>query len=283
MGSISYRVLCRVQFRHAYFLDRGGQSFEDMGEEERDLQLESFNWKGFWELRPSVLTTRKLARHRILIKHFSSSMVLLARNLPDEDQLPFAPLPPELCLCFFVYYKDPLFEQYTDIPFSEDSAFFLSNRLPEESHMGEATLLPINSEPLIQEEYIRSKPQIAEVLRDEGEVLPPGAKGVLLFYMQGESGDWNIANSNGTLKVNPTTFWLSFANRLTYWRYLRSRENLTLETLSPKPLTLNGFVEILPDEDFGEDQGPFEGWQFPNPSIKSIKMESGRLISEIHL
>ncbi|WP_157972107.1 hypothetical protein [Pleomorphovibrio marinus] len=283
MGTLSYRILCRLRFRHDYFLNSGTTRFEEMGEEDRRRQLDAFDWRTYWDIKPTPATKKKLARHQVLIKSYGDSLLLLARNEPNQPQESFVPIPAGLFFTFYIFYKDSQFEQYTDMPFMEEECMLFSNRLPEEPSFAHVPPLPLSEEDFILGDFIVDREELLALLEEEGESLPGNGKGILQLYMEGGSGDWNIMNSNGTLKVNPTVFWLKCNNRQTYWRYLRTREALQLETLQPKPLTKSGFVEINPIEDFGQEQGSFEGWHFPNPSIRHLKRDSDRLISEIHL
>lgn len=65
---------------------------------------------------------------------------------------------------------------------------------------------------------------------------------------------------------------LHFDNRKTIWKYIKKADDNELETLSVKPLTRYGFIEIDPDNDF---QAPLpseiDNYLFPNPTADLIK------------
>jgi hypothetical protein len=101
--------------------------------------------------------------------------------------------------------------------------------------------------------------------------------------MSGSSGEYNVLNAAGTVKQTPTTFYLTFDNRKTIWKYLLPSADFAAETLQPKPMTKSGFVTINPELDFEADTAFPTVVQFPNPSIQSLKRDEDKIISEIYL
>lgn len=283
MTFLSYHTLFSVRIFHQFFLNLGTSSFEALEQPIRQRQLERYDWRSFISWKPLGATERILKGHQIVVKTSNTHLEALIRRNPADMQDPFIPVDQDLTLVFGLFYKDPFFEHYTNIPFLSDRRVVWCNHV-ERFPLGDGHLpIAVEADAPLSEGVIADTSAINGLCEQLGLVLPLGCKGLLVLTMQGQSGVYNILNGNGTLKQNPTTFYLNFENRATYWRFVKPEIGFTAETTAVKPLTRDGFVPLDLDSDFsGNPQWPIEH-PFPNPNIQFLKQEGEKLISEIYL
>ncbi|MDH7444146.1 hypothetical protein [Aquimarina sp. 2201CG14-23] len=106
-----------------------------------------------------------------------------------------------------------------------------------------------------------------------------GLLGVIELQMIGDNAmdvieiDTSDVNDVKSFLLDPTPgYKLHFENRKTIWKYIKKSDENELETLSVKPLTRNGFIEIDPDTDFsGPLPSDIDKYIFPNPTANIIK------------
>ncbi|MCC5938894.1 MAG: hypothetical protein JJU34_16575 [Lunatimonas sp.] len=283
MTVLAYHTLFSVRIFHRFFLDLGASSFEQLDDRARDRQLERYDWRQFFSWMPVGNTARLLKGHQIVVKSSPTRWDALIRRDSENMQESFIPVSPDLTLVFGLYYKDPFFEHYTEMPFLSDEAMVWCNNL-ERFPLGDAHNPIAVEEDIFFNEGIIADASVKRSLCEQlGITLSSDCKGLLILTMQGQSGAYNILNGNGTLKQTPTDFYLNFANRATYWRYVKPEAAFSVETTDVKPLTRDGFVPIDLESDFsGSPQWPSEH-PFPNPDIQFLKREGDKLISEIYL
>lgn len=285
MLSTQYKKLFSLKVYHAYHLNSGVIEHEDLEENVRQLNLRKYNWQDFLHISPTRGTEKILKRFQLLIKYSNQGLIVFVRVSELDVQESFIPLEQDLVLEFLISYKDPYFENYTDInPLSEEK-ILLSNFLPAHFQGIDFDLLPVESEDrLFSNDFLVSSDSVESYFADSGnQTAGTHAKGLLLIRMQGENGNLNVTNINGTLKLSPTVFKLHFNNRSTFWTYHQNSNKISVTTNSPKPLTKNGFVQIISDSDFDEPNDNLSELQFPNPSVERIKIEANNYYSEIYI
>nr|MBI1230876.1 hypothetical protein [Cytophagales bacterium] len=283
MQSLSYRTLCVIQLRHNYFLNRGEELFEEMEAEEQEKQLRDFDWKESLRILPLGQTERILKNHQLLLRNSADSLRVVVRMRDAESQEPFIPISQHTVLLFGITYQNPYFEHYTDMEFLGEEKVFLANNAPNISGFDAFQPMPVQEGVFFNPQFTIEGSQFNELLTHYTILEGARLKGILALYMSGQSGEYNILNGNGTVKQNPTTFYLTFDNRKTIWKYIQPSLNFTAETVNPKPLTKSGFVTVNPASDFSDTIEFPPAFQFPNPSIHSLKREEDKIISEIHL
>lgn len=283
MTVIAYHTLFSVRIFHRFFLDLGTSRFEDLEDRIRLRQLERYDWKNLISWIPLGATLRLLKGHQIIIKSTNTHLTALIRRDAENFQTSFIPVSQNLTLVFGLFYKDPFFEHYTEMPFLSERIMVWTNNL-QRFPLGDAHLpIAVDEDTSFEEGILADASTTSALCEQLGIILPPACKGLLVFTMQGQSGSYNILNGNGTLKQNPTTFYLNFDNRATYWRYVKPDSAFSAETTTRKPLTRNGFVPIDLESDFsGNPHWPNEH-SLPNPNIQFLKQEGDKLISEIYL
>jgi len=283
MKSLSYRTLCVIQLRHHYFLNRGEELFSEMEAEEQEKQLREFDWRESLRIIPIGQTERLLKNHQLLLRNSADSLRIMVRMREAESQEPFIPISQDTVLLFGITYQNPYFEHYTDMEFLGEKKVFLANNPPNISGFDAFQPMPVQEGVFFTPQFTIEGLQFNELLTYYNVVDGTPLKGILALYMSGQSGEYNILNGNGTVKQNPTTFYLMFDNRKTIWKYIQPSLSFTAETVIPKPLTKSGFVTLNPVADFsGTTEFP-PAFQFPNPSIHSLKRDEDKIISEIYL
>ncbi|EPR71565.1 hypothetical protein ADICYQ_0233 [Cyclobacterium qasimii M12-11B] len=274
-----------IKVHHAYHLNSGDIEYGNLDEKVRQLNLRKYNWQDFILISPTKATEKFFKRFQLLLKYSNEELIVFARVSEQNVQESFIPLEQDLVLEFLINYKDPYFENYTDInPLSEEK-ILLSNFLPTHFQGIDFDLLPVESEDrMFSNDFLIPRESIDSYFIDSvSQTAGTHAKGLLLIRMQGENGNLNVTNLNGTLKLSPTVFKLHFNNRSTFWNYHQNANNTSATTNSLKPLTKNGFVQIQSDSDFDEPNDDLSELQFPNPSVERIKIEANNYYSEIYI
>lgn len=283
MQSLIYRTLWFLQLQHRYFLNRGEELFEDMSEANQALQLQGFDWRESLLIFPIGNTQKKLNNNHLLLRHTADSLIILVRMLEADSQQPFVSIPQDETLIFGIAYQNPLFENFTEMDFLGERKIFLANNVPGISGFDAFQPLPVEENQLFSESFVINGAVFQNLLEEYKISGHKSLKGLLSLQMNGLSGEFNILNETGTVKISPTSFFLTFDNRKTIWKYLQPTIDFTIETLEPKPLTKSGFVSLNVGSDFAENTEFPPSFHFPNPSIHSLKRDEDKIISEIYL
>lgn len=285
MSNIHYTTLFSIDLLHGYHLNNGEENYLDMSLDNQEKMLDRYDWQKFLNVRPTDETRKQFRRFQLLSKNTGKSLRVMVRGLEINSQDSFIPLEQELTLAFLMSYRDPYFENYTDMNFLSGGKMFFSNFQPPA--LDGIDFHPISLEST--EEYFSDSFIITEesfnLLLDTYGIKEAGNEtvGLILIRMQGESGTLNVLNGNHTLKINPTVFKIHFANRSTYWRYYQASSDTGAETNQAKPLTKNGFVQLSIDTDFDADPGAISHLRFPNPGVKHIQSDGVNYYSEINI
>lgn len=285
MVAAQYKKLFLLKIHHAYYLNSGEMAFEDLSENDKDINLRKYNWQDFLSITPTKATSKYFRRFQLLCRNTNEGIIVFSRVMEENVQESFINLEQDLVLSFLISYTDPYFENYTTIgPLSTDK-ILLSNYFPEHFQGVDFDLMPTESENTVfSDAYVVPRENVDSYFAESAypnEGLQ--SKGLILISMQGENGNLNVTNVNGTLKINPTVFKINFDNRSTYWTYHQQANNSSVTTNSPKPLTKNGFVQIQSDSDFDEPNDDLSELQFPNPSVERIRIDENNYYSEIYI
>jgi hypothetical protein len=283
MQALIYRTLCVIQLYHRYFLNRGEELFEDMSERDKAIQLQKFDWRNILHVFPIGGTQKTLQNNHMLIRYTADSFRILIRILEADSRKPFVPVALEETLLFGIGFRDPLLENFTEMKFLGDRKIFLANNLPETAGFDAVQPLPVDEDQAFSELFTIDGATFGDFLAEQNITAPSSLKGILSLQMKGISGDYNILNEAGTTKMSPTTFFLTFNNRKTIWRYLQPASRFAADTLLPKPLTKSGFVTLDAGADFDHSTQFPTSFHFPNPNIHSLKRDENKFISEIYL
>ncbi|SEI84782.1 hypothetical protein SAMN05192553_101522 [Cyclobacterium xiamenense] len=283
MVTAAYTTLFSVRILHEYHLNNGEETYGSMSVADQQAALSGYRWQDFLSIRPSLETVRLCNRFQLLLKHRESSFTVLIRSREEGSQESFIALDPDLTLGFFVEYRDPYFENYTQMPFLSGQKMFFSNFLPEATEGVDVELISLESDSdVFSEDWLIPEENFQQVKDRYAKLgVSPVPVGLLLIRMHGESGVRNVINLDGTLKINPTVFKIHFSNRSTFWKYKQASSGEEIETNQPKPLTKKGFVELVPDTDFDVVPEISSQFRFPNPGIKHIYSDGNNYYSEI--
>jgi hypothetical protein len=285
MLSTQYKKLFSLNVYHDYHLNDGSLAYDDLEVDVKTLKLRKFNWQDFLYITPTRKTLKIFKRFQLLTKLSNQGLIVFARVAEEDVQESFIPLEEDLVLEFFIGYRDPYFENYTAMKLLKEDKMLFSNFRHEHFQGLSFDLLPLENEdrPFSDSFLIPEDSFTSFFTEAANKIIEAQAKGLLLIRMQGEDGSLNVTNINGTLKVNPPVFKIQFTNRSTYWTYHHQRNNSSITTNTPKPLTKNGFVQILPDSDFDEPNDDWSELQFPNPGVERIRIEANNYYSEIYI
>ena len=231
---------------------------------------------------------------------------------------PQIPLDDDLEFTFELWATDPHFDNYTQLTGKENNRIYLfTNVEPATENPGYANVFTENGavdtsflvksktarrkvyNMLVEHETLSGKPsqqliskidqeeldepEIKEQLHDRIEKLKrKGFLGLMQLRVKGDSAQHLLEfdGSNQYLKTTTPTATLSFKNRKTFWRFIHTKDGVSHTTMSKKPLTKNGFVEI---EDADLTPFPIGSYAYPNPGVALIKKENNKYYSEIFI
>ncbi|PKV49109.1 hypothetical protein ATE84_1126 [Aquimarina sp. MAR_2010_214] len=131
--------------------------------------------------------------------------------------------------------------------------------------------------------------EAADLSTDEGKLIinqaiqkerGRGLLGIIQLYMQGDN-DLDVTEIDAAdpedvkdFILDPVPeFKLHFDNKKTIWKYINVATEVELETTVEKPLTIHGFIEIVPEDDLTAPLPvDIDKYLFPNPTAHSIKL-----------
>jgi hypothetical protein len=286
--SIKYRELFRMNILHLFFLNRGFDSFHSMSEEEKENQMDFYDFRNVYHVQPILETLQKLNGLQLVFKVTATGFSVWSRVSENDDNEPFISLEQDLSLTFCIQITDSRFLNYTNLKIENAGKlyYFSNRRLPAESET-----FPLISKKggnnNIEETYILSDGSAKDEIKKLTHNEKSGLFGLIRIYMKGESASIKVTDSQGRIPSNRQTFELQFGNRSTWWRYIFNKsqtvsgaDDVEIENGNPrilitkteKPLTHRGFVAV-----------EFDGEELPNPGAKLIKPVSGKIFSEIYM
>lgn len=298
--SLTFKTLFEIEVLHAYHLNSGTDAFSEMQPEQQRLLLRNYAFGEYLDIVPTAATRETLKNQRMLIRMDATSMKVLVTTTPANTFLPLVPISDDLELQFLVKIGDPFFEHYTDLTFVKNELFVFSNTTPKGA-VG-FPYIPLSSEgKIITDDYrmtgLVSEPLLAELTMKERV----GLLGLLTLRMHGEMKKYEITEISAIpgepakVRKAPLRFELEFANRSTIWAYYFKKlpYYYYAETLQPKPLTKNGYVEITPgdlvlkhtdpDVPVGPGDVDLGQYHYPAPDVRGTRLSGGNYESVIYI
>ena len=231
---------------------------------------------------------------------------------------PQIPLDDDLEFTFELWATDPHFDNYTQLTSKDNNRLYLfTNIEPSTEDPGYANVFTENGtvdasflvksktarrlvyDMLVDHESLSGKPsqQLVSAIDpddlDEAEIKEQlhshiqklkrkGFLGFIQLRIKGDSAQHLLAFDGADQYIKDITpsATISFRNRKTFWRYIETKDGVSMTTTSKKPLTKNGFVEI---EDADLTPFPMETYAYPNPGVALIKKENNKYYSEIFI
>ncbi len=279
---IIYKTIFEVSILHGYFLNNGIEEYNSMTDVQKKKMLKNYNFENFLKIVPTKETSRLLKNNHLLLTINQNTLRVGTRVSNDDLVLPFSNISLGLNLNFTIKINDAFFENYTDIGLSEKQILYLSNVKPEDEPVS-FKYIPVVSENLfIDEDYKISKISTKKVLENLEAFEKNGLIGMISIAMKADNSALDILTIDKKIKTPTPIFKLHFNNRKTFWKYIKTNINFEVETTIEKPLTQNGFVEIVPT-DFTTNPPQVSDFQYPNPSVKSIHKILTKTYSQIFI
>lgn len=152
---ILYDTLFSVELLHSYFLDDGDVTFQSMNDDEKEKQLKKYNFLDAINVIPSLATYRIMKNHKLILVKESRGFKVLSNVLEDTNKLKSSSfLNSELTLTFFLYKKDYLFDNYTELIEENNQLYYFSNRKPV-TEANPFSYIPTNiSNDLVTEDFL---------------------------------------------------------------------------------------------------------------------------------
>ncbi len=242
--SITYRPLFQVNILHNYFLSDGtGDTIES------DL-LAKYDARGFVDLIPTDQTISILKGHKMVFKKQAEGFTVYIKVSGDTgilERTPFIDVIHELQLTFVIKVIDPLFWNYTDLPF-KGNLFYFGNVRPTTEPVS-LSFIPISSSTdlIDSTSSFRLSDDGDEDVRDAHGAALNGAMGVIQLSMRGN--DSIITLADNLILADHRVFKLHFRNRSTTWKYINSSDDTTILTTGPHQLTRFGSIDIINGSD----------------------------------
>lgn len=288
--SVKYIKLFNLLMLNDYFLDKGTEEFSAMSDEDKQHQLDAFDFQRFFNIFPTRNTRQLLDGYSLSFGAVNTGFSIWARVDETDDSVPYISLDDDLDLTFIIQIADFRYLNYTLL--KQENAgkvyYFSNQRLADESPT--FPLIPKQGDnPFIDETFVLSDP----VALNQLETLSTGEKddlfGIIRIHMKGETSAYDITDASGKIPATIQSFELHLDNRETFWRYifrsdqtvapsddveLENSNSRILITKTEKPLTYNGFVPV----ELGENE-------LPNPDVNQIKPDEteNKIYSEIYM
>ncbi|MBW1297696.1 hypothetical protein [Aquimarina litoralis] len=142
---ILYKTLFSIDIFHSYFLDDGSTSFQSMNDNEKQQQLKNYNFLEAIDVIPSYATHRTLNNHKLVLIKDAKGFTVLSSVEEEADKLKSHRfLDDNLMLTFFLYKKDYLFENYTELTKANNQLYYFSNSKPA-TEANPFSYIPLNS------------------------------------------------------------------------------------------------------------------------------------------
>jgi len=289
--TVSYKILFGVNLLHLYYLNKGENSFLEMGANDQVKQINLFDFNNFISVTPTQNTIKILADYQLIFKPNNTGFNIISRVISTDKQKPFITLDDDLSLEFLIKITDNTFFNYTNPNIENGSGlyYFSNERLDTEAVTFPLISLADTFTP-IDPDYIIT-PDSTE---DEQEKLTPNEVqnlfGIISIIMRSTEGNLAVTDSLGKIPADHVKFEILFGNRLTFWRFLFS-DNQTVEVTddieiegsdakillsrNEYPLTHKGFISVK-----------HHGLELPNPTANMIKPDTtieNKAYSEIYM
>lgn len=287
-NSVIFKTLFELSVLHGYFLNSGETEYVDLDEDKQKKIVKTYSFDSFIEIIPSYETNQFLKNRRSIFSKKSDKIMVGVPISNSDPTLPFIDIALDAELVFLIKLKDTYFENYTDISFTSNRIFYFSNVKPSTEPASFKTISLLGDTIFVDDDYKATEITTSDLLETLTENEKLGVIGMISLKMTGDTIALNVLDSSKKFIFPTPKFKIHFNNRKTYWKYFLTNSNLSVETLAEKPLSKNGFVEILPaDFDlflFTPDEIiTVSSYKYPNPSIQSIKKVVSKIYSEIFI
>ena len=277
--NLTYGLLFEVTLYHNYFLNNGEDTYAGMSDANKKKMLQKFDSDSFATIIPTVETNTQLRNYKMAFKPTKTGFRVYIKVKEDDEIDPFIRVPADLKLDFKISINDYQFENYTNLGFVLNQMFLFSNVKPSTEPITFKSIPKINDNILISSDYLVSQETTAHFLSELHTQERQDIFGIISLTMIGNTNPKDIINGLG--KMLSPNFKIHFDNRKTFWKYINRKAITEITTITVKPLTYSGFVEIDPLNDFTSQQ-PADS-QYPNPSVKSITKINSDYYSEIFI
>jgi len=277
--NLTYGLLFEVTLYHNYFLNNGEDTYAGMSDANKKKMLQKFDSDSFATIIPTVETNTQLRNYKMAFKPTKTGFRVYIKVKEDDEIDPFIRVPADLKLDFKISINDYQFENYTNLEFVLNQMFLFSNVKPSTEPITFKSIPKINDNILISSDYLVSQETTAHFLSELHTQERQDIFGIISLTMIGNTNPKDIINGLG--KMLSPNFKIHFDNRKTFWKYINRKAITEITTITVKPLTYSGFVEIDPLNDFTSQQ-PADS-QYPNPSVKSITKINSDYYSEIFI
>lgn len=276
--NITYGLLFEVTLLHNYFLNSGEDTYTGMSTDDKKKMLQKFDSNSFTTITPTLETITQLRNYKMVFKSTKTGFRVYIKVKEIDEFDPYISVPVDLKLDFKITVNDYQFENYTNLEFVLNQIFLFSNVKPS-TEPGTFKYIPKFSDSvLISNDYLISEETTAIFLSELNTQERQDVFGIISLTMKGDTNPKDILNLGKLLSPN---FKLHFDNRKTLWKYIDRKAGTHIETITAKPLTYSGFVELDPLTDFNPIQ--LANSTYPNPSVKSITKISSDYYSEIFI
>jgi len=277
--NLTYGLLFEVTLYHNYFLNNGEDTYAGMSDANKKKMLQKFDSDSFATIIPTVETNTQLRNYKMAFKPTKTGFRVYIKVKEDDEIDPFIRVPADLKLDFKISINDYQFENYTNLEFVLNQMFLFSNVKPSTEPITFKSIPKINDNILISSDYLVSQETTAHFLSELHTQERQDIFGIISLTMIGNTNPKDIINGLG--KMLSPNFKIHFDNRKTFWKYINRKAITEITTITVKPLTYSGFVEIDPLNDFTSQQ-PADS-QYPNPSVQSITKINSDYYSEIFI
>ncbi|MCD0470413.1 hypothetical protein [Flavobacterium sp. JAS] len=278
--NLTFGLLFEVTLFHNYFLNSGVNTYAGMSGDDQKKMLQKFDSNSFATITPTVETITQLRNYKMTFKPTKTGFrvyIKVKEGIEIDD--PYISVPADLKLDFKITVNDYQFENYTNLEFVLNQMFLFSNVKPS-TEPGTFKYIPNFSDNiLISNNYLISEETTSILLSELQTQERQDVFGIISLTMKGDNNPKDIIDGFG--KMLSPNFKIHFDNRKTLWKYINRKAGTEINTLTAKPLTYSGFVELDPVNDFAPAQ--LESSTYPNPSVKSITKIDSDYYSEIFI
>lgn len=162
-----YKSLFEVIIHHSYFLDDGESSFISMTNEEKKEQLKTYDVLSYLDIVPSYATYIKMKNHKLFFKKNTKGFGVLNAVSEENNKLKsILFLNEDLKLTFYVYAKDYLFDNYTELTKARNRLYYFSNSKPQNEALPYTYISLESSNDLVTEDFLLTEESTQQIWYD---------------------------------------------------------------------------------------------------------------------
>lgn len=278
----NYYIAFKLQLYHGYFLNEGLSEFNDMSSANKEKALSRYNFSECMEIVPDQ-KTRNLIRNQRCMYKTGADQVAFFTSVVAGTLHPTIPLSGEECFTFYLRRKSEYFEQFTDLTLEKERIHLFTNRQPDDMDNA-VPLIHLNSDlSCVDDSYRLTVEDTAVVLADVPLQDRIGLVGIIRIYSASSTATHSLLSAANTLQATCPVFRIHFANRYTYWKYIRLSDSFEIATNSQKPLTKRGYIEIDPNVDFDAPPPAAFDYTYPNAGLGTLEVDPPNIYSVIFI